>query len=165
MPKAKVTLSSLNDRMNAQDRKLDTLIEMFQQMNAEMIARSNEADSKFDKMDARLDQGYSRFDRLDARFDKMDVRFDKLEARFDHLSDQLQQQQQQIQDLQERIEVLHGLMENLLVRVERLEQEYTMITAALKRLEIRFDSLEALRLKERVEALEKRVTALESIEN
>ena len=144
MPKAKVTLASLNDRMNAQDRKLDTLIEMFQQMNAEMIARSNEADSKFDKMDAR---------------------FDKMETRFDHLSEQLQQQQQQIQDLQERIEVLHGLMENLLVRVERLEQEYTMITAALKRLEIRFDSLEALRLKERVEALEKRVTALESIEN
>ena len=102
---------------------------------------------------------------MDARFDKMDARFDKMETRFDHLSEQLQQQQQQIQDLQERIEVLHGLMENLLVRVERLEQEYTMITAALKRLEIRFDGLEALRLKERVEALEKRVTALESIEN
>jgi hypothetical protein len=51
------------------------------------------------------------------------------------------------------------------VRTERLEQEYTMITAALKRLELRFDNLEAALLVQRIEALEKRVTALESIQN
>jgi hypothetical protein len=56
-------------------------------------------------------------------------------------------------------------MENLLVRTERLEQEYTMITAGLKRLETRFDDLEAARLRQRIEALEKRVTALESVQN
>ena len=65
--------------------------------------------------------------------------------------------------LQGRVEALHGLLERLDVRVGRLEQqEYVMITAALRRLEARFDALEAERLAERITALESRVTALEA---
>jgi len=40
-----------------------------------------------------------------------------------------------------------------------------MITAGLKRLETRFDEIEAARLKQRIEDLEKRVAALESVQN
>jgi len=64
--------------------------------------------------------------------------------------------------LQGRVEALHGLVERLDVRVGRLEQEYTMITAALRRLEMRFDPLEAQRLDARITELESRVTALEA---
>lgn len=64
--------------------------------------------------------------------------------------------------LQGRVEALHGLVERLDVRVGRLVQEYTMITAALRRLEMRFDPLEAQRLDARITELESRVTALEA---
>ena len=93
----------------------------------------------------------------------------KVDARFDALTDWVrngfQDVNAQVRELHNRVDNLHGLMENLLVRVERLEQEYTMITAGLKRLEERFDQVDAIRLRERIDALEKRVTALESVEN
>jgi hypothetical protein len=44
-------------------------------------------------------------------------------------------------------------------------RKYVMITAALRRLETRFDHLEADRLRERITALELRVSALESPES
>ena len=89
----------------------------------------------------------------------------KVDALTDWVRNEFQDVRAQLKDLNNRVDTLHGLMENLLVRVERLEQEYVMITAGLKRLEERFDQLEAIRLRERIEALEKRVTALESVEN
>ena len=64
--------------------------------------------------------------------------------------------------LQERVDALHGLVEKLELRTARIEQEYVMITAALKRLEGRFDAFEAQILNERIAALESRVSALES---
>jgi chromosome segregation ATPase len=63
-----------------------------------------------------------------------------------------------------RVESLHGLVEKLEVRTGRVEQEYIMITSGLRRLEDRFDALEAARLAERIRALESRVAALESSE-
>jgi chromosome segregation ATPase len=110
-----------------------------------------------------------QFSRLERKFEQLDHKIDKLaglmQQGFEHLTMRLVEQQRQLNELKDRVDTLHGLMENLLVRVERLEQEYTMITAALKRLEKRFDALDALRLKDRVDSLEKRVTALESIQN
>ena len=100
---------------------------------------------------------------------QLSSKVDALAAKVDSLADALrngfQSVNAQLNDLHNRVDTVHGLMENLLVRVERLEQEYIMITAGLKRLEERFDQLDAIRLRERIEALEKRVTALESVQN
>jgi len=41
-------------------------------------------------------------------------------------------------------------------------KDWTFVSAALRRLEARFDALEAERLAERITALESRVTALEA---
>src|SRR5690349_6078111 len=59
-----------------------------------------------------------------------------------------------LRSLQERTEALSGLVDKLQLSFERLYQEYAMITAALRRLEQRFDRLEAERLNERITALE-----------
>jgi TolA-binding protein len=67
-----------------------------------------------------------------------------------------------LQMMQVRLESLHGLVEELERRTGRIEQEYVMITEALRRLEQRFDKIEADRLKERIAALEARVQALET---
>jgi TolA-binding protein len=64
--------------------------------------------------------------------------------------------------MQVRLESLHGLVEELERRTGRIEQEYVMITEALRRLEHRFDKVEAERLQERIAALEARVQALET---
>ena len=61
-----------------------------------------------------------------------------------------------------RAHSLHGLVEELERRTGRIEQEYIMITEALRRLEGRFDKLEADRLRERIASLEARVQALET---
>jgi polyhydroxyalkanoate synthesis regulator phasin len=63
-----------------------------------------------------------------------------------------------------RLDSLHGLVEELERRSGRIEQEYVMITEALRRLEERFDRIEAERLRERIAALEARVQALETAE-
>jgi TolA-binding protein len=67
-----------------------------------------------------------------------------------------------LQTMQLRLDSLHGLAEKLERRTGRIEQEYVMITEALRRLEQRFDRFEADRLKERIAALEARVQALET---
>ena len=67
-----------------------------------------------------------------------------------------------LRTMQVRLESLHGLVEELERRTGRIEQEYVMITEALRRLEQRFDRIEADQLKERIAALEARVQALET---
>jgi len=117
-----------------------------------------------------------RFDSMDKRFDAMDQRFDANDKRFDSfeslqrtmairivaIESKLDEHTAILRPLRERLESLHGLCEKLDMRVGRLEQEYVMITAALRRLETKFDQLEADRLRERIIALESRVSALES---
>jgi hypothetical protein len=64
--------------------------------------------------------------------------------------------------LRDRVHSLHGLAEQLLGRLDRLDEEYVMITAALRRLETRFDAFDAESLRQRITALESRVAALEA---
>jgi chaperonin cofactor prefoldin len=56
---------------------------------------------------------------------------------------------------------LEGLYQHLDKKLEILDHEYVSMSAALKRLEERFDRLEADHLRDRVRTLEERVTALE----
>jgi chromosome segregation ATPase len=104
-----------------------------------------------------------RFDVIDRRFEAMDRRFEAIDRRFDAMEHQLAEL---------HTEIL-GHFDELYRRLERLEQEYTAITQALRRIEAalidergRRERLErdlgTLRenvavLKAQIEALEKRL--------
>jgi len=98
----------------------------------------------------------------DKRFDSFESLQRTMAIRIVSIESKLEEHTAILRPLRERLESLHGLCEKLDMRVGRLEQEYVMITAALRRLETRFDPLEADRLRERIIALESRVSALES---
>ena len=131
---------------------------------------------RFQAIDARFDTMDSRFDRMDSRFDGMDSRFELMEQRLGSveglqstmaaplvsIEERLVDHSTILMPLRERVEALFGLVESLDARAGRVEQKYTMITAALRRLEGKFDSLEAEQLRKRIDALENRVSTLES---
>jgi len=60
-----------------------------------------------------------------------------------------------------RLDNLEGLYQHVDKKLEILDHEYVSMSAALKRLEDRFDKLEADQLKERIRVLEEKVSALE----
>ena len=138
--------------------------------------RFDSIDKRFDGIDRRFDANDKRFDDMDKRFDGSDKRTDGLEARFDRfervqnsialrlisVETTVNEHSGILGSMQTRLDALHGLVEELERRTGRIEQEYVMITEALRRLENRFDKLEADRLKERITALEARVQALET---
>ena len=91
----------------------------------------------------RLDSHDERFDSVDKRFDTVEslqramaVRIVSIEGKLDEHSTMLAT----LAPIRERVESLHGLIEKLAGGVGRLDQEYVMITAALRRLETWFES-------------------------
>jgi len=60
-----------------------------------------------------------------------------------------------------RLDNLEGLYQHLDKKLEILDHEYVSMSAAVKRLEDRFDKLEADQLKERIRVLEEKVSVLE----
>ena len=96
-----------------------------------------------------------RLDHIESVQDKMALRLIDVEATVKENSSMLR-------SMQLRLDSLHGLVEELERRTGRIDQEYVMITEALRRLENRFDRIEAERLKERIDALEARIQALET---
>jgi hypothetical protein len=56
---------------------------------------------------------------------------------------------------------LEGLYEHHDKKLEILDHEYVALTAAVKRLEVHFDKIEADGLRDRVRLLEEKVAALE----
>ncbi len=125
--------------------------------------------ARFQAIDARFDTMDSRFDGMDSRFELMEQRLGSVEglqstmaARLVSIEERLVDHSTILMPLRERVEALFGLVESLDARAGRVEQEYAMITAALRRLEGKFDSLEAEQLRKRIDALENRVSALES---
>jgi chromosome segregation ATPase len=114
-------------------------------------------------MDQRFDRIDQRLDRTDERVNGLEQRVDGLESRLDHIDSVqstmalrlitvetvLNQHSVLLQSLVVRMDSLHGLVEELERRTGRIEQEYVMITEALRRLEKRFDQIEAQRLNER----------------
>jgi chromosome segregation ATPase len=158
--------------MSANEITLTTIYEILK----DHTARFDRMDQRFDGMDQRFDAADKRVDGLEARFDASDKRVDGLEARFDRFESvqnsialrlisvetTVKEHSAMLQTMQFRLDSLHGLAEKLERRTGRIEQEYVMITEALRRLEQRFDKIEADRLTERIAALEARVQALET---
>jgi chromosome segregation ATPase len=82
-------------------------------------------------------------------------------ARIPEIESRLAALDSRMRALEARISNLEGLYLRHDTRLEILDHEYVAITAALKRLEERFDKLEADKLRDRVRVLEEKVAALE----
>ena len=104
----------------------------------------------------------ARFDRMDQRFERLETVQNAMALRLISVETTVKEHSSMLQTMQLRLDSLHGLAEKLERRTGRIDQEYVMITEALRRLEQRFDRIEAERLKERIAALEARVQALET---
>jgi len=117
---------------------------------------------RFDRMDERFDAADKRADGFEARLDRFESVQNTIALRLISVETTVKEQSSLFRAMQLRLDSLHGLVEELERRTGRIEQEYVMITEALRRLEQRFDRLEADRLKERITALEARVQALET---
>jgi len=158
MPEFEVTLNTLYELLQSHTLRFDRM------------------DERFDRMDQRFDRADERFDRMDQRFEGADKRTDTIEAKLGRIESvqnamalrlitvetTVLEHSSLLSSLDIRVNSLHGLVEELERRTGRIEQEYIMITEALRRLEGRFDKLEADRLRERIAALEARVQALET---
>jgi|SRR5712671_4542114 len=107
----------------------------------------------------RLFQDHTR--RLE-RLDSIESVQNQMAIRLINVETILKEHSAILRTMQLRVDSLHGLVEELERRTGRIEQEYVMITEALRRLEKRFDKLEAERIQERIAALEARVRALET---
>jgi len=165
--------------MSANEITLTTIYEILKDHTARfdrMDQRFDGMDQRFDRMDQRFDASDKRVEGLEARFDASNKRADSLEAQFDRFESvqnsialrlisvetTVKEHSTILQTMRLRLDSLHGLTEKLERRTGRIEQEYVMITEALRRLEQRFDRIEANHLQERIAALEARVQALET---
>ena len=165
--------------MSANEITLTTIYEILKDHTARfdrMDQRFDGMDQRFDRMDQRFDASDKRIEGLEARFDASNKRVDSLEAQFDRFESvqnsialrlisvetTVKEHSTMLQTMRLRLDSLHGLTEKLERRTGRIEQEYVMITEALRRLEQRFDRIEANHLQERIAALEARVQALET---
>ncbi len=116
-----------------------------------------------------LQQHTARFDTMDKRFDTMEDRQDASDSlqktmavRLIAIEERLDEHSTILQPLSERVELLYGFMDTLDTRSSRIGQEYVMTTAALRRLEKRFDGLEAEKLRDRITNIESRVESIET---
>jgi chromosome segregation ATPase len=117
---------------------------------------------RFDEHDRMFALQDKRFAEQDKRFDSIDSLQRTMASRLVSIENKLIEHSAILRPLQDRVGSLHSLVERLAGGLDRLDQEYVMITAALRRLERRFDQLEADRLRERITVLESRVAALEA---
>ena len=165
--------------MSANEITLTTIYEILKDHSARfdrMDQRFDGMDQRFDRMDQRFDASDKRVEGLEARFDASNKRVDSLEEQFDRFESvqnsialrlisvetTVKEHSTMLQTMRLRLDSLHGLTEILERRTGRIEQEYVMITEASRRLEQRFDRIEANHLQERIAALEARVQALET---
>jgi len=137
--------------MSANEITLNTIYEILKDHTA-----------RFDRIDQRFDASNKRVDGLEARFDRLEPVVNAIALRLISVETTVKEHSVALRTMGLRLDSLHGLVEKLELRTGRIEQEYAMITEALRRLEQRFDRMEADRLKERIAALEARVQALET---
>jgi chromosome segregation ATPase len=141
--------------MTESEITLTTLYELLQTL-------AKRVDQRFDRVDQRSDAADKRIDTLESKLDRIDSVQNSIALRLITVETTVREHGILLTSLDTRLNALHGLVEELERRTGRIEQEYVMITEALRRLEGRFDKLEADRLRERIAALEARVQALET---
>ena len=111
----------------------------------------------FRRMETFQDETRSNFKTLNEIVNRMSVQV----ARIPEIEARLTAIEARLKALGSRVDNLEGLYQHLDKKLEILDHEYVSITAALKRLEERFDKLEADQLRDRVRILEQKVSVLE----
>ena len=163
---------SINRTLHDHTARFDSIDRTLQDHGAhfESIDRTlHDHSDRFESINRTLQDHGARFGSIDqtlqghsARFDASDRIQQNIVVTVVSIKDQLDEHSAILGPLRERMEALYGLVDTVEVRTGRLDQEHTMITAALRRLEDRFDRLEAEKLRDRITALESRVSAFES---
>jgi chromosome segregation ATPase len=168
MPKKRITTADVyhlvqdlgvqfHNRMDSLERRMDSLEGRMDSLEGRM----DSLERRMDSLEGRMDSLERRVGSLEDQFGSMRVVQDAMAARLISVEFKLDDHSKILFSLQGRVEGLHGLLEKLDLRVDRLDQEYVMITAALRRLETRFDVIEAEQLAQRIRNIELRITALE----
>jgi chromosome segregation ATPase len=150
--------TTLSDRI---DQVQSTLGDRIDQVQSTLSDRIDHLEGRIDSVETtlgnRIDRVETKLDGLQTKVDKMAVyvaRIPVIEARLDAIETRLKA-------LEVRMANLEGLYEHHDKKLEILDHEYVALTAGVKRLEQRFDKLEADALRDRVRVLEEKVAALE----
>ena len=141
-------------RMEAMmDRKIDAL-------RTENNEKFESIDQKFDAIDKRFESIDKRFESIDKRFESIDQKFDAIDKRFEAMDKKIEDTAAQVQrntallmdaefsrrfDLIE--EQLQLLMEKMTApaRVDKLEDDMTVVKASIRNLSGRVQTLEEAR--------------------
>ena len=141
-------------RMEAMmDRKIDAL-------RTENNEKFESIDQKFDAIDKRFESIDQKFDAIDKRFESIDQKFDAIDKRFEAMDKKIEDTAAQVQrntailmdaefsrrfDLIE--EQLQLLMEKMTApaRVDKLEDDMTVVKASIRNLSGRVQTLEEAR--------------------
>ena len=141
-------------RMEAMmDRKIDAL-------RTENNEKFESIDQKFDAIDKRFESIDQKFDAIDKRFEAIDQKFDAIDKRFEAMDKKIEDTAAQVQrntailmdaefsrrfDLIE--EQLQLLMEKMTApaRVDKLEDDMTVVKASIRNLSGRVQTLEEAR--------------------
>ena len=141
-------------RMEAMmDRKIDAL-------RTENNEKFESIDQKFDAIDKRFESIDQKFDAIDKRFESIDQKFDAIDKRFEAMDKKIEDTAAQVQrntailmdaefsrrfDLIE--EQLQILMEKMTApaRVDKLEDDMTVVKASIRNLSGRVQTLEEAR--------------------
>ncbi len=87
------------------------------------------------------------FDRIDKRFEQVDKRFDQVELRLTGIEFELRETNKRVARLEEQVQNLFNKMDKLIGFYERQQQEITVMSAQIKRLEERMVRLETQKAK------------------
>lgn len=138
------------DAMDSFRQKTETFQQNTESFQQKMETFQLETNAKFERLQSDVSQVKETVHRMSV-----------LVARIPEIEKRLAALENRMERLEGRIRNLEGLYLHHDKRLEILDHEYVSITAALKRLEERFDKLEADNLQHRVRVLEGKVAELE----
>ncbi len=123
-----VKLEEHDKRFEAHDKQFEAIDERFEAI-----------DKRFEAVDKRFEAIDKRFDVIEMRLDNHDRRFDRLEERMERgflqLGMQIEQVQSSVQLLAEQMSFFARSHQDVLVRVERLEEKQELTDLRLRLLE------------------------------
>lgn len=143
------------------------------QLKAYLDSQFAQLDTQFAGIHHRLDAHDARFDAHDARFDGMDGRLDGIDGRLDGIDSRLDEQADLIQENRQEIHQTQLMLEHLRSDVLAVAEGHAVLNNKLDRLDDRVrrqrsedrvsQQVEIGALKQRDDALEERIAALEEV--
>jgi chromosome segregation ATPase len=118
-------------------------------------------DARTGRLEVTTDQLVKTTDQLVKTTDRLVKTTDRIDASILVIKDRLSDLEQKVESMRVRLETLTGIVDGLIQKMSMLFDEYHSISAQLKRLETRFDRMEADRLEQRVAVLEAKIVKIE----